>query len=318
MSAQCVYRFNRTLTEIVIDETIVIIPDYCFQGCVNLRAVTLPTGLRHIGVSAFEHCAKLRSIVIPLGVHNIFSSTFEGCTSLATVTIMYPGCGLGYRAFYGSGLTEFVVPPWIGKVEPECFAHCDRLCRVTLPPHITEIAFSTFYNCCSLAEVHVPDGVTHITRSAFSRCSSLTKIMIPKRVTYIGVSAFYECIHLRVVEFMHLDVAPHNDIIIRNDAFHGCDALALAIGSINKPDGLFTSSTQHIDVVKASPRVRSMEQSLRWWSPATHPYHSRSTRQRVRTTLLAASRTPSKKQNLPALPPLIWRDIFKHAIDPLW
>ena len=51
--------------------------------------ITIPDGVKSIGVAAFDHCESLTSIVIPNSVCIIGEGAFFGCESL--ITINYTG-----------------------------------------------------------------------------------------------------------------------------------------------------------------------------------------------------------------------------------
>ncbi len=44
--------------------------------------VTVPEGVREIGLGAFRHCRSLKSIVLPNDISGIDSNAFEFCTEL--------------------------------------------------------------------------------------------------------------------------------------------------------------------------------------------------------------------------------------------
>ena len=65
------------------------LPNYMFQNCVNLKKVTLPTGLTNIAGNAFKSCRALDEIEIPASVttigSNAFGSTFTTLIMKGTV-----------------------------------------------------------------------------------------------------------------------------------------------------------------------------------------------------------------------------------------
>jgi hypothetical protein len=57
-----------------------------FNGCTNLRNITLPSDLTSIDSNAFGGCTSLTTITIPPGATTISQGMFSGYPSLETVT----------------------------------------------------------------------------------------------------------------------------------------------------------------------------------------------------------------------------------------
>ncbi|MCH2064968.1 MAG: leucine-rich repeat domain-containing protein, partial [Roseibacillus sp.] len=60
---------------------------HLFNGCSNLKSVTIPDGVTTIAGRSFKDCTNLTSITIPDSVTSIRREAFHNCTSLKTVTI---------------------------------------------------------------------------------------------------------------------------------------------------------------------------------------------------------------------------------------
>jgi len=58
------------------------IGDNGFEGCVSLKYVRLPSGLKGIGEQAFRNCTTLNLVTIPSSVTSIEKQAFAGCTKL--------------------------------------------------------------------------------------------------------------------------------------------------------------------------------------------------------------------------------------------
>lgn len=168
----------------------IIIPDYyrglpvrgirygAFEGCVNLKTVSLPATLQSIGGSAFSRCYNLSEIVIPDGVTALDDSVFNHCESLKTAAI-------------GDGVTT------LGK---SLFRDCTSLRRVTVGDGVISIGDRAFENCSALTSIRVPDSVTWIGLQAFSSCTSLVSATIGDGVSSLS-NVFYGCKSLAAVSF---------------------------------------------------------------------------------------------------------------------
>ena len=58
------------------------IGDFAFSECAGLTAITIPEGIKTIGMGAFSGCTALTNISIPDSVTTIGIYAFDGCTSL--------------------------------------------------------------------------------------------------------------------------------------------------------------------------------------------------------------------------------------------
>ncbi|MBQ8414674.1 MAG: leucine-rich repeat domain-containing protein, partial [Clostridia bacterium] len=77
----------RSLTSVIIPETVTVIGSYAFSGCLSLDNVVLPEGLTEIGRYAFQYCWSLESITIPDGITMLEGAMFFDCKSLAKINI---------------------------------------------------------------------------------------------------------------------------------------------------------------------------------------------------------------------------------------
>lgn len=159
-------------TDIVIPaqldgKTVTRIGDLAFSRS-QVRSVTIPDSVTHIGVWAFYGCEELTSVNIPENVMVIDNGAFAYCKALKSMTVPDSVTRLGYSAF----------------------ERCEGLTDVTLSKNIVSIEECTFEACTSLTDIVIPEGVTSIGKSAFDGCTDLKDITIPESVAEIGGYAF--------------------------------------------------------------------------------------------------------------------------------
>lgn len=90
---------NRSITKVVIPDTVIDIGDEVFSNCVNLRTVVLPKSLEKINISAFSGCVLLSEIILPDTLTEIDDFAFEYCSMLKTLKIPASVTGIGHYAF---------------------------------------------------------------------------------------------------------------------------------------------------------------------------------------------------------------------------
>ncbi|MBP5193908.1 MAG: leucine-rich repeat domain-containing protein [Clostridia bacterium] len=127
------------------------IPDFAFRGCTGIKNVSLDSGVKSIGVSAFESCTSL------IGVN------FDELNSLETIK---------ENAF--ANCTKL------------CYS--DKL--LTVPSSVTTIGAQAFVNCTSIEKLVVnATGEVRIYAAAFSGLSSLKETELTGAKMSIGTFA---------------------------------------------------------------------------------------------------------------------------------
>ena len=157
-----------------------------------------------IGDFAFSECGDLSSVTIPSGVKSIGESAFEG-SSLTSVTIPSSVTSIGRSAFSDIyGLTSVKIPKNVKTIGDEAFAGCWALASVTISNGVKSIGGYAFA-FTGLTSVTIPNSVTSIGENAFVGCGALESIKIGTGVSKIGVDAFAECDNLKAVHITDLE-----------------------------------------------------------------------------------------------------------------
>ncbi len=188
--------------EYKILDSVTIIGNYAFEGCLLIENVTIPDSVTEIGRGAFTRSCII-SANIPKSVIYIGWNAFEQCTSLTDINV--DNNNTAYSSLNGvffnkdkteliccpAGKTdkEYSVPDGVTKIGDHAFEYC-FLTSVTLPDSVTTIDISAFYGCMKLEKINIPDSVTSIGTYAFYGCENLKSIEIPKSVKTISNHAF--------------------------------------------------------------------------------------------------------------------------------
>ncbi len=174
----------------VIPESVTIIGENAFCGCVGLTAIMIPEGVTNIEAEAFMDCTALSRIVIPEGVTSIGSDTFLNCESLSSITLPSSVTCLSPMSFFnGSSWRDCDTNPFVG---------CSGLTSLRVSPKnpkfhsanncIIETATGALIVGCRNSTI--PAGVTCLRYLAFAGCTELTKITIPVSVKRIEDEVF--------------------------------------------------------------------------------------------------------------------------------
>ena len=255
----------RSLTSLVIPDSVTNIGDYAFAFCRSLTDIVIPDSVTSIGDAAFCGCKSLRTIVIPDSVTSIGNNAFCDCSSLSNLVLPDSVTCIGGGAFSGCLLLEYISIPknviclnvnpfvnWDGKLEclsPNYIYEDDVLFNkdkskivsfrnqniesYIIPNSVTSIGDAAFSGCRSLSDIVIPNSVTSIGGGVFWNCRSLSNIVIPNSVSSIGTWAFCGCKSLRSL------VIPDSVTSIGDKAFQFCFSLT-TIGIPNSVSSIGT------------------------------------------------------------------------------
>ena len=132
--------------QLVVPEGVVEIADFAFEEQ-SILGVSLPEGLRVIGVGAFKHCRRLTEIHLPDSLVQIGNEAFAYCARLH----------------------ELSIPAGVRRI-PYCMCYgCTSLATLNLHDDIDEMDTYGFCGCTALAQVRLPVGLKRIADSLFEK-----------------------------------------------------------------------------------------------------------------------------------------------------
>ncbi len=180
-----------------IDSNTKVIADKALYGSSQLEIISIPSGLKHFGLSALDSCASLmynvKDNVKYLGDETNPYLVVMGVTdkSLTSYVVLDGAKFINYAAFWNcSSATSIDIPSSVIYIEHSAFNFCSKLENMVLPNGITKIGETMFSNCSALASVEIPDSVISIGYRAFYSCKNLKAIKLPAGVVSIGEQAF--------------------------------------------------------------------------------------------------------------------------------
>jgi hypothetical protein len=249
------------ITSVVIPDSVTVIGDNAFTGCVNIKGkFQLPTNLEEIGLEAFKGCLNLESSLnIPTTLKRLGVSAFSGCVKL-TGNITIPG-GLtfcGSSAFFTCiGLEGLTFNTGITNI-PASFAQgCIGLRVINIPAGLISIGAAAFFDCSGITESPtLPNTLTTIGAEAFRNSKISGSLTIPATLTSIGNYAFADCTGL-----IGPLTIPGSLTSIGNYAFAGCtgftETLTISNGITIINQGVF-SRCERFDSVTLPSTITSI------------------------------------------------------------
>lgn len=172
------------INKLKTEETDLIIPNkignfevgridaYAFQGCKSLTSIVIPESVKDIECSAFLGCSNLSKVEIKNDSVRIADDAFRGCPRLADENgfVIVKGHIYGY---YG-GEKDVVIPDNVSGFSVTAFSFLKDLETITIPDNIDEIPLYAFSDCTSLKHVYIHGNLKKIDESAFYHCNDVT------------------------------------------------------------------------------------------------------------------------------------------------
>lgn len=166
-----------------IEYTVIKIDDEAFVDWKELKKVTIPNTVTHIGRAAFLGCSSLEVTHFPDNVSFVTQ--------------------IGDRAFGDcSQLLKSAIISSVQSIGEEAFGGCEKLKEAFISNEIEVIPKGAFIGCTNLESMTLGNTVWIIDELAFFRCSELSYVVIPASVTTIGKGAFSNCDNLGKVTFL--------------------------------------------------------------------------------------------------------------------
>lgn len=201
----------------------------------NLTSVSLPTGLKSIGDSAFAFCQNENfvSVTIPTSVETIGTKAFGQCSYLLTVNFLGTEGDIDIAADAFIGTPYDVTRPFALIVDDNgrlVGFHGTAPGNVVISNYLEGVdltgvdyfALSAWhYNASSMTNVVVPEGVTWIGDYAFAADGALESVTLPESLQSISYNAFQLCTALRELRI------PSGVRSVHDTLFEGCTNLTV-------------------------------------------------------------------------------------------
>ena len=106
--------------------------------------MAIPDSLIEIGRRAFAGCVSLRSIKLPSGLREISPGMFENCVWLEYVKLPDSLVSIGERAFAGANLNSIHIPCGVVSIGRDAFLDNRVLSSIVIPSSVEQISRDAF------------------------------------------------------------------------------------------------------------------------------------------------------------------------------
>lgn len=142
------------MSDIVIPESISVVPAFMFANCTNIKSVVLSENTTEIEICAFQDCVALESVALPeKQMYLIGGYSFSGCESLTEITL--PNyIGTLEKAFTGTSITSIRCNN-INTLTDSAFSEMPKLEIVYLKAkNFYDFYYGAFADSPALKEIH--------------------------------------------------------------------------------------------------------------------------------------------------------------------
>lgn len=196
--------YEKTVTTVVVPDSVTEIGAACFSGDNYLVSLKLPDGLKRLPPASLESCMRLYDFDLPQSLEKIYSSVFEFNYYLTHLTL--PSSlteieQLNFIGLYGLQSLTLAEDNAAFKLDEtngllmtadgtrllHCFSDISPAEEIILPEGVKIVDPFAFHYDYDVKRIVLPEGVETIGAMAFAMCPNLTEIVIPASVTNIGV-----------------------------------------------------------------------------------------------------------------------------------
>lgn len=196
--------YEKTVTTVVVPDSVTEIGAACFSGDNYLVSLKLPDGLKRLPPASLESCMRLYDFDLPQSLEKIYSSVFEFNYYLTHLTL--PSSlteieQLNFIGLYGLQSLTLAEDNATFKLDEtngllmtadgtrllHCFSDISPAEEIILPEGVKIVDPFAFHYDYDVKRIVLPEGVETIGAMAFAMCPNLTEIVIPASVTDIGV-----------------------------------------------------------------------------------------------------------------------------------
>ncbi len=213
---------------------VIAIEDYGFENCRSVTSIIVPDSITKIGVGAFKGCNNVTSITIP----------FTGQSADATAHNAVFGFIFGYETQQAHGDDDPVdtfVNQQYGNVEQATwqysrinhdyynsvqtfYYYVPRSIKTVVVSNQNIVQDAAFNNCAYIESISYSQSITYLGTAAFQNCESLSRfnsetektLNLAGEVEKVGAYAFRNCKKITNV------IVTNNITIIENNSFEGC------------------------------------------------------------------------------------------------
>ncbi len=211
---------------------------YAFYACEGVTKMTIPASIVLVREFPFQYCTNLKEVVFADGNESIYFDSAEETNDddgldYPEIFVPFDGCPVE-KVFVGRGDMHYLVyddekEEYLDNTQRVSPFYClTTVNEVIFSENISSIPDYICYYCTGLEHVDIPDNITSIGKGSFEG-TGLKEITITPYITTIGTYAFRSCTSLEGEL-----IIPDNVTSLGTYAFYGCSGIT----SVKVGDGV--------------------------------------------------------------------------------
>lgn len=187
------------VSEIILPDGIKVLNDFLFEGCRDLRTITLKTNtpddilIKDNTFNGFDIKKCVLRVPFDAIADYKCDERFDGFKYITAIegsrSLMYDDDGTEIIGCSVNNCENLVIPEGVTSIKDEAFKNNKTIKSVSLPDSLLKIGCSAFRGCTGITKIILNENLEEIEYDAF-RWTTLTEVEIPSNVNYIGMSAF--------------------------------------------------------------------------------------------------------------------------------
>ncbi|EDR23898.1 hypothetical protein, conserved [Entamoeba dispar SAW760] len=145
----------------------------CFNECLSLTSINIPTTISKIGGTCFYGCKLLKNINIKNVQFVSENRIFLNEPILLSIRIPENIKEINKKEIKQRNINEFILPTTITKLTDECFSGCTSLTSLNIPTTVSELGDYCFCGCTRLKSIIIPSTVSKIGDECFKGCQNI-------------------------------------------------------------------------------------------------------------------------------------------------
>lgn len=228
------FKNEKKIKTLFIPETIEMISDEAFVGCVNLEEIIVDANNKYycdlngilysrnkqVQIRIPAQYKKETAVTYPTGTVKLEHHVMENNKTVSQIIMSDYFTKIGHCAFYNSKLNQISISRNVKRIDFCTFCGCKNLEEVEIRGNkLEEIQMGAFAGCGALKTINIPDSCRIIGHQAFSGCRSLSSLQLPGNLECLGDMSFSDCRSLSEL------IIPDSCDSIEKSAFRGCFSL---------------------------------------------------------------------------------------------
>jgi len=209
--------YNAPISTITLPNSMTTLNSNCFNGCNNLKNITISQNLSSNLAASFISAPSLYNITIPDTITTIDISLFSGCSNF-NMNIAENRTSLSANILSGFPMSGITLPKSLTTIDSNCFRDCVNLQNINIPSAISSFS-SDIFSGCSNFNIDIDEGRRTLSASLF-RGIAMSSVILPQSLSAIPTNCFRDCANLQNINIPSALISIGTNAFINSHKFN--------------------------------------------------------------------------------------------------